>query len=165
MSATPARQPQGQPTGGQFAAKSNPESGVELEEMAPRQPEMDVSDSQNGESVGATTSYGSWLNQTGTSLTVEQGVYESLGDFADDYDIDAIASDMRSAVNEALPDGVFLAGDELYGPWDGSYAEDTIKNAVLSVDFWAIADRHDISQPWRRRDSFLPLAIHEFAAL
>lgn len=30
MSATPARQPAGVPTGGQFAAKANPECGVEL---------------------------------------------------------------------------------------------------------------------------------------
>jgi hypothetical protein len=34
MSTTPARQPQGQPTGGQFAAKSNPESEVDLDDVA-----------------------------------------------------------------------------------------------------------------------------------
>jgi len=34
MSTTPARQPQGQPTGGQFAAKYNPECEVELDDVA-----------------------------------------------------------------------------------------------------------------------------------
>jgi antitoxin component YwqK of YwqJK toxin-antitoxin module len=33
MSATPTRQPAGVPTGGQFAAKSNPECDVDLAEM------------------------------------------------------------------------------------------------------------------------------------
>ena len=50
MSKTPARQPQGQPTGGQFAAKSNPECDVDLEEATPRQRAMmHMLDSQNGE--------------------------------------------------------------------------------------------------------------------
>jgi len=35
MSSNPARQPQGQPTGGQFAAKSNPECEVELDGSQP----------------------------------------------------------------------------------------------------------------------------------
>jgi hypothetical protein len=35
VSATPARQPQGRPTGGQFASKSNPECEVELDGPQP----------------------------------------------------------------------------------------------------------------------------------
>ncbi|MDA8342070.1 MAG: hypothetical protein M0007_07600 [Actinomycetota bacterium] len=42
MSTTPTRQPAGVPTGGQFAAKSNPECGVDLEPVTPRWgPELD----------------------------------------------------------------------------------------------------------------------------
>jgi len=55
MSTTPARQPQGQPTGGQFAAKSNPESELDLEDATPRQRAMmNMLDRQNGEPVDGT---------------------------------------------------------------------------------------------------------------
>lgn len=37
MSTTPVRQPAGVPTGGQFAAKSNPEAEFELEDIQPTQ--------------------------------------------------------------------------------------------------------------------------------
>ncbi len=50
MSTTPARQPQGQPTGGQFAAQSNPECDIDLEESTPRQRPSGTSDGQAGNS-------------------------------------------------------------------------------------------------------------------
>jgi hypothetical protein len=49
MNTTPARQPQGQPTGGQFAAQSNPECDIDLNESTPRQRPADVPDGQAGE--------------------------------------------------------------------------------------------------------------------
>ena len=104
-----------------------------------------------------TTSYGTWNNRVdGDALTVEQTVAETLGDYADEYDIDAIAADYRAAINEALPEGVALAGDEFIGPY---YAEDAtwgpelededgrldIKAIVDSVDLWAIVAKHEIT--------------------
>ena len=51
-----------------------------------------------------TTSYGTWNNRVDPrALTVEQTIYETLGGYADEYDIDAIAADYRAAINEALP--------------------------------------------------------------
>jgi len=104
-----------------------------------------------------TTSYGTWANRVDPrALTVEQTIYETLGDYAGDYDIDAIAADYRDAINEALPEGVALAGNEFIGPY---YAEDAtwgpelkdkdgrldIKAIVDSVDLWAIVAKHEIT--------------------
>ena len=104
-----------------------------------------------------TTSYGTWANRVDPrALTVEQTIYETLGGYAGDYDIDAIAADYRDAINMALPEGVVLAGDEFIGPY---YAEDAtwgpelededgrldIKAIVDSVDLWAIVAKHEIT--------------------
>ena len=103
-----------------------------------------------------TTSYGTWCSRVDAyALTVEQSVVESLGDFADEYDVEALADDYRQAINEALPPGVSLVGDEFIGPaypepgqFDGyphdQYSVD-IKSIVDSVDFWSIAARHEIT--------------------
>lgn len=103
-----------------------------------------------------TTSYGTWCTKVDDlALTVEQTIYETIGN-ADEYDIDAIAADYRAAINEALPEGVTLAGNEFIGPY---YAEDAtwgpelededgrldIKAIVLGVDLWAIAAKHEIA--------------------
>jgi hypothetical protein len=100
-----------------------------------------------------TTNFGTWLNHAG-SLTVEQTIADYVGDFADDYDLDAIARDYRDAVNEAMPHGVTLAGNEFYGPYyetdrdfDGYPADehDELDMAAIieSVDFVEIVERHD----------------------
>jgi len=105
--------------------------------------------------MAITTSYGTWNNCVEHYSTgVAQTVTEALGDYADDYDVDAIVADYRDAINAALPQGVTLAGDEFIGPWrpaddefDGYPVDDhgvlDIKAIVDGVDFWAIADRHD----------------------
>jgi len=101
-----------------------------------------------------TTSYGTWNNRVDPrALTVEQTIYETLGGYADEYDIDAIAADYRAAINEALPEGVALAGDEFIGPyydkdatWGPELEKDgrlDIKAIVGSVDLWAIVAKHE----------------------
>lgn len=89
----------------------------------------------------AKTSYGSWNNIERSSLTVEDSVAVALGDFAEDYDVDAVVADYRQAINDRLPEGVFLAGDEFYGPYPRQDVD--LAEAVAAVDFWGIADRHD----------------------
>lgn len=101
------------------------------------------------------TSYGTWNNNVEPfTLTVEQTVSEALGEFADEYDIPAIAAEYREQINAALPDSVSLCCNEFIGPYrqadtdfDGyPITEDgalDIKAIVASVDFWAIAERHD----------------------
>jgi hypothetical protein len=104
-----------------------------------------------------TTIYGTWTTRVEPySATFATSVYEALGDYADECDIDAIAADYRNAINEALPEGVALVGDEFIGPaYDAdcdfdSYPTDEygrldIKTIVESVDLWAIVAKHDTS--------------------
>lgn len=89
------------------------------------------------------TSYGSW--QVDNCLTVEDWVAVAVGEFADDYDIDAIVSDLRGAINGALPDGVSLNGNEFYGPYYNQPDYD-LDEILESIDFWAIVERHDKTQ-------------------
>lgn len=112
-----------------------------------------------------TTSYGTWnnhINDLSDGLAAD--VVEALGDYATDYDVDAIAADWRAAINAALPDKVTLADDEFIGPaydqdkdWTGYPVQDApasledqldgdldIKAIVDGVDFWEIAARHEL---------------------
>jgi len=101
-----------------------------------------------------TTSYGTWNNRIDPhSLSVEQTVYEVLGDFADEYDVEAIAADYRQAINAALPEGVSLVGNEFIGPYhakDATWGPELevdgrldIRAIVDSVDFWGIVAKHE----------------------
>lgn len=90
-----------------------------------------------------TTEYGSWNTQSGTGVdTVLEATAAALGEFAGDYDLDALASEYAEAINEALTDtGVSLNGREFYGPYPR--AEVDIRAFVEGVDFWEIAARHE----------------------
>lgn len=102
-----------------------------------------------------TTSYGTWNNRVEPhALTLEQSVFEALGDFADDYDLDALTAAYRDAINEALPAGVSLCGNEFIGPhasqdWSrlgypaDEYNRLDIGAIVRGIDFQAIAAEHD----------------------
>lgn len=91
-----------------------------------------------------TRSYGSWNRATGHStLTLDGEVADALlagVDFNDysEAQIDAVAAAYRAAINEALPEGVALCGDEFYGPADADTPD--LAEIVDSVDFWSIAE-------------------------
>ena len=117
-----------------------------------------------------TTSYGTWSNHAG-NLTVESSVYDALGSYSSDYDVDAIVAGYRAAINHALPDSVSLHGDEFYGPFhatdqnfDGYPATEDgdldIKTIVDSIDFWAIAARHENQAATALEDLEMPAHIH-----
>ena len=102
-----------------------------------------------------TTSYGTWTNRADNlSLSVDQTVYEALGDYAGDYDTAGLTDAYRNAINEALPRSVTLSGDEFYGPYypadqnfdgyplDGDGRLD-IKAIIDGIDFWALAEKYD----------------------
>src|SRR5690606_10743474 len=100
------------------------------------------------EKATATTSYGpinTMVPDAGTVTSLHDYVASALGDYADDYDIDAIVDEYRDAINERLADqGITLAGDEFYGPYPRiENAGETIADAIEDVDFWAIVARHD----------------------
>lgn len=74
--------------------------------------------------------------------TVEDTVVALLGDFAADYDIDAIAAELRSAMNDALPPSVTLHGDSFIGAFG---VEVDYAGILDSIDVWDIAAKHEIS--------------------
>lgn len=98
-----------------------------------------------------TTSYGSFVGNVadpGGAGSMRGYITAALGDYADDYDIDEIVDEYRDAINDALDGtGITLAGDEFYGPYPRpENAGETIADAIESVDFWTIVERHDQTQ-------------------
>lgn len=101
-----------------------------------------------------TTSYGDFYNHA-ESLTVEQYCEDAFGsEGPDGFDLDAIVFDFRSAINDALPEGVSLCGNEFYGPYyeDDQYFDDCpmtddgvldIATIINGIDLWEIIERHD----------------------
>lgn len=110
-----------------------------------------------------TTSYGTWNNHGDSSaLTVEDTVtgYISGGDsewierIQGDGSFDDMVAGYREAINDALPDGVSLNGDEFYGPyydadqnWDGYPTNESggldIAAIIAEIDLGAIVGEHD----------------------
>lgn len=102
----------------------------------------------------ATTSYGSWQNHGDKwNLTVAATIETAFGDFGSDgYDVEAIESDYRDAVNAALPAGVSLCGEDFYGPacsrngCEGCEAcgrgRPSLSDIIESIDLWAIIESH-----------------------
>ncbi|MEV0732338.1 hypothetical protein [Polymorphospora sp. NPDC050346] len=105
--------------------------------------------------MATTTTYGNWTTVVDRfSAGFEHGITEALGDHGGDFDIAAIAADYHQAINEALPPGVTLNGDEFYGPAHAAdqqfagyphneHGELDIKAIIDSIDFWAIVAKHD----------------------
>ncbi|MER5277759.1 hypothetical protein ABT025_18650 [Streptomyces sp. NPDC002809] len=104
--------------------------------------------------MAVTTTYGSWLNKTG-ELTIGHTIQAAVGEYADDFDLDAIKDDYVTAINAALPDGVFLAGDEFHGPYydadadfDGYDLDEDgrldIKAIVAAVDLMPIVEANEV---------------------
>jgi len=97
-----------------------------------------------------TTSYGTFIGNVadpGGAGSMRDYVTTALGDYADDYDIDAIVDEYRDAINERLDQGITLAGDEFYGPYPRpEHSTETIADAIEDVDLWEIVARHDHTQ-------------------
>jgi hypothetical protein len=91
-----------------------------------------------------TTSYGTWVNAGDRyALTVEQTIQEAFGGWGTEgFDVDAIVRDYRAAINEALPNGITLAGEEFLGPWPRVAVD--IAACVAGVDLWPIIERHNL---------------------
>ena len=95
-----------------------------------------------------TTPYGTFIGNVadpGGAGSMRDYITTALGDYADDYDIEAIVDEYRDAINERLADqGITLAGDEFYGPYPRiENAAEVIAEAVEDVDFWTIVARHE----------------------
>ena len=113
--------------------------------------------------MSATTTYGHWTNIVDpTALTLERTVFEFISGADRDWisalktsgALDRIIEDYREAINDALPPGVALSGNEFIGPfehaqdaWDGYPVTETgdldIGAIVEAIDLSAIVARHD----------------------
>lgn len=107
-----------------------------------------------------TTDYGTWTNAVDRfSPTLESSLSAGFSgsEGPDGFEVEAIASDYRDAINAALPDSVTLSGDQFYGPYypedqnfEG-YATDQngdldIKAIVEGVNLNAIVEKYRIAE-------------------
>lgn len=99
-----------------------------------------------------TTVLATWaLAFQGSSPDPRHDVITALGEFADDYDTDALTRAWVDALDDVLPDELTLASNgEVYGPSDwtgnaGQVLRDAVNgdDGVGGVDFWALAARYD----------------------
>ena len=102
-----------------------------------------------------TKSYGSWArNVEHANMTLESTVCDALADahFVATGLTPTIIKAYREAINEALPDGMQLCGDEFYGPayaadcdFDGYDLDEDgsldINAIICSIDFYGIAEK------------------------
>jgi hypothetical protein len=115
------------------------------------------------QTMTTTTEYGTWNNHGDrTAHTVEDTVtgYISGGDsewlerIQADGSFEAMVAGYREAINDALPDGVSLNGNEFYGPyydadqdWDGYPTNESggldIAAIIAEIDLGSIVDEHD----------------------
>jgi hypothetical protein len=114
--------------------------------------------------MATTTGYGSWLNHTKYSLTPESDILDYINgggtEWCERVDecgaFDLMASGYRDAVQAALPDGVYLTGDEFIGPayekdqsWDG---ELDISEIIEAIGLGSIVERWDPDAEWTIED-------------
>lgn len=105
-----------------------------------------------------TTGYGSWYNHTGYNLSPEADIADYMNGGGSDWcermdesgATEAIADDYRAAVDKALPEGIYLSGDEFIGlhhtdpDYTDEIAEFDIRAAIEGIDLGSIIQKHDI---------------------
>ncbi|MGW3072383.1 hypothetical protein [Kitasatospora sp. NPDC001132] len=114
--------------------------------------------------MATTTSYGTWLNHTKHSLEPESVILDYINGGGSDWcsrvedsgAFDRMSSDYRDAVQAALPEGVWLTGEEFIGPayekdhsWDGDL---DISEIIDSIDVGPIVERWDPDAEWTIED-------------
>jgi hypothetical protein len=83
---------------------------------------------------GTSVSYGTWRKWTGES-TVEETVKIVSDYYQHELRFEDLCADVRTAINEALPEGFELRENELFGP--AGYSKNLhsqIADAIFSVD-------------------------------
>ena len=106
--------------------------------------------------MATTTNYGSWTNLGDHyNISVEATVADYLNGGDSDWRervetsgaFERMVADYRQAINDALPEGVWLTGNEFIGPyyeadqnWDG---ELDIEAVIEDIDLAPIVERHD----------------------
>lgn len=104
-----------------------------------------------------TTDYGSWSNHGDKgNVSVEASIADAVSGGDSEWlesmeaagAFEKIASDYRDAIQEALPEGVYLTGNEFIGP---AYAEDRkwdgdldLTGRIKGIDLYKFVQRHDV---------------------
>ncbi|MFF3094187.1 hypothetical protein [Streptomyces cyaneofuscatus] len=109
--------------------------------------------------MNVTTNYGTWNNHGDSgNLTVEASIVDAINGGDSDWQermessgaLDLIASDYRDAIEDALPAGISIAGNEFIGlhHTDPDYTDEIgdfdIREAIQDVDLWTIIQKHDV---------------------
>ncbi|RPK56180.1 hypothetical protein EES43_24370 [Streptomyces sp. ADI96-02] len=109
--------------------------------------------------MNVTTSYGTWNNHGDSgNLSVEASIVDAINGGPSDWQermessgaLDLIASDYRDAIEDALPAGISIAGNEFIGlhHTDPDYTDEIgdfdIREAIQDVDLWTIIQKHDV---------------------
>jgi len=109
--------------------------------------------------MNITTSYGTWVNHGDSyNVSVEASIADAISGGDRDWRermetsgaLDRIASDYRDAIDNALPEGISIAGDEFIGlhHTDPDYTDEIgdfdIAEAIKDIDLFAIIQKHDV---------------------
>lgn len=100
-----------------------------------------------------------FLTGESTTSSITELIVDALGEFVDDFDVEAIEDDYREALQGCLPEDASLCGDFIYlavydttdhdDVWEARgdvlEARDDIRAAAEQIDFWAIVESHDLS--------------------
>ncbi len=74
-------------------------------------------------------------------------VEEALGPAVGDYDVLGLADDLRALIEQALPDGVTLEGEEILADDEADITVFDIREAVGWIDVHTVAVGHDMAGP------------------
>lgn len=106
-----------------------------------------------------TTSYGTWVNHgDSTNVSVEATIMDNINGGGSDWQermetsgaLDRIASDYRAAIDDALPEGISISGNEFIGlhQTDPDYTDEigdfNIREAIQGIDLFEIIQKHDV---------------------
>jgi hypothetical protein len=84
----------------------------------------------------------------GSSAPTLQGyIEEALGAAAADYDVLGLEHDLRALIEEALPEGVTLEGEEILADDGAGISVFDIREAVGWIDVHTVAVGHDMAGP------------------
>lgn len=81
------------------------------------------------------------------AATLAQHIVNVLGEAAIDYDLVGVESDLRVLIEQALPEGVTLAGEALVVADGGEATLDDVREAVGWIDVHTVALSHDMAGP------------------
>lgn len=92
-----------------------------------------------------TKSYGTWNNLIDMySSSVEDTISSAFGEHGSDgFDFEAIVTEYRNAINEALPQDFTLVGNEFYGPTHLAGDAPKLWDFVTNVGIWETIRKHE----------------------